>query len=144
MNKAIKDMKRGKAAGGDEILLEIIEGVGNIGVEKMTNVANSIYETGQIPERMKESIFIAIPKKVGTTECDKHRIISLMSQVGKIILRVIMERVERKIKINIEDEQYVFTKRKEIFVLRTVLERDLEMQKDVYLCFVDFQKALIR
>ena len=56
-----------------------------------------------------------------------------------------MERVKRKIRENIEEEQYGFTKgmetRNAIFVLRTVLERALEIQKDVYLCFVDFQKA---
>ena len=88
-------MKRGKAAGRDEILLEMIEGTGNIGVEKITDIANRIYETGKMPKRMKECIFIAIPKKSGTTECDKHPIISLMSQVGMIMIRVIMKRVKR-------------------------------------------------
>ena len=92
-------------------ILEIIEEARNIGLEKITDIANSIYETGQIPERMKKKIiFIGIPKKAGSTEWDKHRIINLMSKVGKIILRVIMERVKRKIRENIEEEQCEFTK----------------------------------
>ena len=44
-----------------------------------------------------------------------------------------------------DEEQYGFRKgkgtRNATFVLRTVIERAIEKQKDLYLCFVDFEKA---
>ena len=46
---------------------------------------------------MRESEFIVIPKKEGAVECSKHRTISIMSQVAKIVLKVIDERLKRKV-----------------------------------------------
>ena len=94
---------------------------------------------------MKENIFIAIPKKTGTVECQKHRTICLISQIGKVILRVIGKRMKRKIQENVDEKQYGFRKgkgtRNAIFVLRMIIERSIEVLKDLYLCYVDFQKA---
>ena len=44
---------------------------------------------------MEESEFIAIPKKEGRVECGKHRTISIMSKVAKIVLRVINEMLKK-------------------------------------------------
>ena len=44
---------------------------------------------------MKENLFIAILKKTGTVEGKEHRTIALMSQVKKVILRVIGRRKKR-------------------------------------------------
>lgn len=142
---AIKCMRKGKAVGEDEISTEMLEAAGSFGVEKVTQIANMIYDTGYIPKRMRESTFIAIPKKEGTLECEKHRTISIMSQLGKIILSVIRNRIRQKIDNCVSEEQYGFRKGKgtanAIFALRMVTERSIEMQKDVYMCFVDFEKA---
>ena len=123
----------------------MVEAAGNPAVNMITNIANKIYETGYIPEMMKKSTFIVIPKKAGTTECSKHRTICISSQIGKIILRVIMLRIRGKINIDDEDVQFGFKKGKwtqnAILVLRTILERRIEKQQDTFLCFVDFEKA---
>ena len=53
-----------------------------------------------------------------------------------------------KIEERLDEKQYGFRKgkgtRNAIFVLRMILERSLEMQKDIYLCYVDFSKAFDR
>ena len=142
---AIKKMGTKKAEGEDEIVIEMIEAGGDIAIEKITKLANNIYNTGHIPDIMKKSTFIVIPKKAGTTDCSKHRTISIMSQVGKIILRVIMNRIRNKIQIDSDKEQFGFKSgkgtRNAIFSLRVLLERAIEKQKNVFMCFVDFQKA---
>ena len=78
-------------------------------------------------------------------ECEKHRTISIMSQLGKIILRVILNRIRNKIRPEIAEEQYGFVKGKgtanAIFLLRIISERAIEMQRDIFLCFIDYQKA---
>ena len=99
-------------------------------------------------EKIDESIFIAIPKKIGTTECELHRTISLMSHVTKIILRVILLRARSKIGPEMSEEQYGFMQdkgtRNAIYILRTLAERAIEMQRDIFLCFIDYSKAFDR
>src|SRR3984893_2550729 len=74
-----------------------------------------------------------------------HRNISLMNHITKIILRVIMMRVRRKLKPEIWKEQCGFMEdpgaRNAIFMLRLLSERAIEMQKEVYVCFIDYTKA---
>ena len=146
--QAMKKMKTGKAAGPDEITIELLEPLEGIGISVITNLLNEIYNSGHIPPDISKSIFIAIPKKPGTTECEFHRTISLMSQITKILLRILMMRARNKIKPEIAEEQCGFVKGKgtanAIFILRTLIERSLEMQKDLYLCFIDYTKAFDR
>ena len=84
---------------------------------------------------MREAKSIVIPKKKGTLECEKHRTISIISQVAKIILRVIRNRIKNKVDENVKEEQYGYRKGKgtanAIFGLRMVIERCIEMQKNM-------------
>ena len=111
------------------------------GIEKLTIMANEIYDTGKIPQDLSKSIFIALPKKPGTIECEFHRTISLMSHITKVILRVIMMRARRCTKPEISQEQCGFVEdtgtRNAIFIVRTLCERAIEVQHDLYLCFID-------
>ena len=111
-------------------------------------MANEIYNSGHIPTNLSQSVFIALPKKPGAIECELHRTISLMSHVMKIILRVLMERMRRVIRPEINEAQYGFVPdagtRNAIFALRMLCERSIEVQRDVYLCFIDYKKAFDR
>ena len=57
-------------------------------------------------------------------------------------------RVRNKINPEIAEEHCGFVEGKgttnAIFILRTLIERALEIQKDVYLCFIDYTKAFDR
>ena len=68
-----------------------------------------------------------------------------MSPITKIILRIIMMPVRIKIKSEIAEEKCGFVERKStssaIYSLQTILERALEVQREVYLCFIDYIKA---
>ncbi|GFO24946.1 endonuclease-reverse transcriptase [Plakobranchus ocellatus] len=145
---AIKKMKYGKATGPDNISVELIEALEDFGIGKVTHLLNEIYDTGQIPTDLSKSIFIALPKKPGATECELDRTISLMSHITKILLKIIMLRIRNKIKPEIAEEQCGFLEDKgtsnAIYILPTLIERALEVQKDVYLCFVDYTKAFDR
>ena len=91
-------------------------------------------------------------KSGGTLECKKLRTISIMSQVTNILLRVIQERERPKIKPELSKEQFGLVSgkgtRNAIFCLRTITERTVEVQKNLYLyiyiyiyiCFVDYEK----
>ena len=142
---ALKGMPLMKAPGPDDISTEMLVAAGERGVTELTNLANMMYREGCFPEQMKTSIFITIPKVNGTAKCEKHRTISLMSHVTKLVLRVIMNRIRGRTLREISEVQYGFMPdrgtRNAIFVLRRLVERMIEKQKDVYVCFIDYSKA---
>src|SRR5215469_4491518 len=68
-----------------------------------------------------------------------------MSQVTKILQMVVLARIRNKIRPHISEEQYGFVKGKGnknvIFALRNLAEKALDVSQDLYLCFVDYEKA---
>ena len=68
-----------------------------------------------------------------------------MSHLTKVMLRVLMNRMRNKILPEISQTQFGFMAdkgtRNAIFALRTLMERAIEVQKDLYLCFIDYSKA---
>ena len=104
VRQAIKSMKTNKATDPDGISVEMIQSLDELGVDVMTKLINKIYDTGEIPEELTKSIFIALPKKSGATECELHRTISLMSHVTKILLKILMMRMKKRIRPEIAKE----------------------------------------
>ena len=123
----------------------MVEAAGEFAIKKIADLANKIYRTGMIPKRMEESEFIVLPKKEGATECGEHRTISLVGQVAKVILKVMDNRLKGTVEEHVDKAQFGFRKGKgtenAIFVLRAIIKRAIEKQNDMYLCFVDFEKA---
>ena len=106
---------------------------------------NDIYNSGYLPRDMLKSVIIAIPKRPVAIECEDFRTINLINHATKLLLRIIMRRTRKKIKMEISEEQYGFMEGKgtnnAIYILRTLIERSIEKQKDIYLCFIDYTKA---
>ena len=142
---AIKKMKFGKATGPDNIPIEVIVTLEDIGVEVTTKLLNAIYDSGVIPEDLMKSVFITLPKSPGATECELHRTISLMSHVTKILLRVLMRRMRKSLRPEISRTQFGFVPdkgtRNAIFTMSMLMERCIQVQTDLYICFIDYSKA---
>ena len=126
----LRNSKTGKAAGPGEVNLEMILALGEEGVNLLWELFNNIYETGHLPDEMLKSIFIAIPKKPNTMDCENHRTIRLMSHTLKLFLKIILQ---RKLIPQISDYQYGFMPdrgtRNAIFTLRMLCERAIEHNK---------------
>ena len=148
VENAFEKMKRGRATADDGIAVEMLAALEDYGMDVITEIASEIYESGEIGPQMYKSIFIPIPKIPGTLECNNHRTISIMNQITKIVLKVILNRLRNKILPEISNEQCGFIKgkgtRNAIFILRMLTERAIEVNKDLYICFVDFEKAFDR
>ena len=69
----------------------------------------------------------------------------LMSRVTKLVLQIVINRIRGKTIDEIAPVQYGFMPDKGtgnvIFVLRRLVERSVEKQKDVCTCFIDYSKA---
>jgi len=142
---ALQHCKPGKAAGLGEVVVEMLISLQEDGVDVLWSLFENIYETGQIPSEMLKSVFIAILKKSNTLDCENHRTISLMARTLKLFLKIILRRIIRIILPQIPTHQYGFMPergtRNAIFVLRMLCERSIEHQQEVFLCFIDYQKA---
>ena len=132
----------------DEITTEMLQTLDSYGIGKKTELGNVIYKTGNISLKLMNSIFIALPKKPKTMDCSKHRTISLMSHVMKVLLKIILNRNRNKMEAEINEKQSGFRPkvgtREGIFNLRIFLEKYLECNRDVLICFFDFEKAFDR
>ena len=117
-------------------------------MKELTELCQEMYEKGVWPEDFTRIVMIPIEKKVNAMECEDHRTISLISHASKIMLKVLTRRIEAKAKDFISRSQFGFRRgcgtRDAIGVMRVVCERSLEHWNDVYICFVDFEKAFDR
>ena len=142
---ALKQMSTGKACGIDDISTEALKAMGDFGLDKLTSLCNQMYKNAYIPEDLRTSVFIVLPKKANAIECSDHRTISLMCHTLKLLLTVILRRISTKIDAVVSDEQTGFRKnsgtREGIFSLRMLVEKHIEMQRDIYACFIDYSKA---
>ena len=95
---ALHKSKTNKAAGPDEVVTEMLKALGDTGVNILHSLVNKIYDSDEIPNDMLKSVFIALPKKPNTLDCDQHRTISLMSHTLKLLLKIVLERCRSKIR----------------------------------------------
>lgn len=142
---AIKHLKRGKAVGVDEIPIEVIRDMGDIGVDIMHIICTKIWDTGEWPRDWSKSVFIPLHKKGSTKKCNNYRLISLISHGSKILLHILNTRLQAFLNREIAQEQAGFVKgrgtREQILILRQIIEKSREFNKPLFLCFVDFRKA---
>src|SRR5207247_6692155 len=89
----IRDLPKGKACGSDNISAELLQCMGERGVQIMTRLINKIYQSGHIPKDFRESIFVPIPKVSKAQECSDFRTIALISHASKVLLHVIKRRI---------------------------------------------------
>ena len=68
-----------------------------------------------------------------------------MSHALQIFLKVLHNRIYRKCEANIQDTQFGFRggtgTREALFAIRVLVQNCRDVQKDVFLCFVDYEKA---
>jgi hypothetical protein len=69
----------------------------------------------------------------------------LIPHAGKILLKIIQDRLATYIKREMSKEQAGFRKgigtRNQITNIRWILEREMEYSKTIFMCFTDYSKA---
>ena len=138
-------MSKGKSSGIDDISIKMLQAPAEFGKDTVTLFCNEIYTTVYIPEDLKTSVFIFLPKKQKAVECSDYGTISLMCHTLKLLLTVILKRITNKIDIEVGCEQAGFRKnsgtREAIVCLKVITEKYFEMGKELYACFIDYSKA---
>ena len=92
--KAIKLWSYGKASGSDAITAEIYKAGGTPVAKKMTELFHIMWRKEAIPQDFKDASIIHLFKgKVNPQLCEYHRGISLLSIAGKVLARVLLNRL---------------------------------------------------
>ena len=146
MMAAMKKMKKGKATGLNEIRVEMPDLAGDVEVNWIRRLLNSCLTEGKIPVEWRTLLIIPIWKMKGDVhDPGKYRGIILLSQVLKLLERVVDGRIRKKVECEIGEEQQGFRKGRGttdgLFTLRQFVERKLEKQGSMCIGFVDLEKA---
>lgn len=71
-----------------------------------------------------------------------------MSHVLKILMRIIHNKIRNKCEEDLEETQFgfrnAFGTREALFAFNTLLQKCRDQRKDVFVCFVDYEKAFDR
>ena len=86
-----------------------------------------------------------LPKKGDLSSCNNWRGIMLLSIPGKVLSRIMLERLKAALDKRLREEQAGFRQDRSctdhIATMRIIIEQSLEWQTPLYSIFVDFQKA---
>ena len=146
---ALKKMKNGKSAGLDGICVEMLKEGGQTIVYWLGRILNACWREGRVPQDWQDACLVPIYKGKGDKmNCSNYRGISLLSVVGKLYGRVLIERVKQVTEMRIGEEQGGFRVGRgcvdQVFTLRLIEEKFREKKKDLYACFMDLEKAYDR
>ena len=145
---AIKEMKENKSVGVDCIPAEFLKNLGPKGMKLIIELCKDMYEQGTWPKDFTKVVLIPLQKKANAVECEDYRTISLICHASKIMLKILTKRIECKVREFISRNQFGFKRgcgtRDAIGVMRMLTERCLEHGQEIYICFVDFEKAFDR
>ena len=97
MREAIKRMNSGKSPDVDGIKVDMLKAGKEVVAEWMTRLTRVGMKEGRAPEEWQEPCVVPIYKRKGErSECKNNREISMLSILGKVAGRVVMERIQRR------------------------------------------------
>ena len=143
---AITFTRENKAPGGCGIPAEVWKYGGKGIQEKLHELIVDIWKKEQMPQNWKDANIVPIFKKGNKKECGNYRGISLLSIAGKIVTRIILNRIEKTIcPLILPETQCGFRRNRStidmVFSLRQIQEKCTEQNMELYAVFIDFTKA---
>ena len=91
---------------------------------------------------------IVLKKKIKATKCSDYRTISLIAHTAKLIAKILRRRIENKIEDMLGEDQFGFRRgkgtRDATGMMRIKAEPPLEIDEEMCVCFIDWQKIFNR
>ena len=146
--KAMKLLSSGNAPGSDAIPAEIYKAGGTPIAKKMTEFFHIMWRKEAISQEFKDASIIHLFKWKGNPQlCDIHRGVSLLSIAGKVLARVLLNRLNEHLEKSrlLLESQCRFRKDRGItdmtLTARQLQKKCQEQNMDLYMTFVDLTKA---
>ena len=149
VERALNETKAGKAPGVDGVRAEMLKEGGVTVLEWLVRLFNVCFVLSMVPVDWVCACIVPLYKGKGDVyECSNSRGISLLSVVGKVYGRVLINRIRDKTESVIAEVQSGFRRGRgcvdQIFIVRQICEKYLANGKDVYFAFLDLEKAYDR
>ena len=147
VRSAIKKLKCHKAPGIDAIPAEVYKHGGDTLVKSLTDLFTVCWAQGTVPQDMRDAVIVSLYKNKGEKcECSNYRGVTLLSIAGKILSRVILDRLIPSIaEENLPESQCGFRANRGtadmVFVLRQIQEKCREQNMGLHAAFIDLTKA---
>ena len=102
-------------------------------------------ENSAVATELGKSVFIPIPKKGNAKECSNYCTIALILHTSKVMLKILQARLQQYMNRELADVHAGFRKgrgtRDQIANICWIMEKGREFQKNIYFCFIDYDKA---
>ncbi|GJW00939.1 retrovirus-related pol polyprotein LINE-1 [Tanacetum coccineum] len=141
---ALQKIGRNKAVGPDQIPIKAWRSLGKEGISLLTSLFNKIFFGAKIPEEWRLSDVIPIFKNKGDAQvCSNYRGIKFIGHTMKFWERVIERRLRRE--TTASENQFGFMPGRSsveaIHLIRSLMEKYRERQRDLHFAFLDIEKA---
>ena len=134
-----------KANGGDGIATKLFQILKDDVAKVLHSTCQQIWKIQHWPQEWKKSVFIPIPKKGNAKERSNYRTIALVSDTSKVMLKSFQARLQQYVNRELPHVQAGFRKgrgtRDQIANIRWINKKAREFQKNIYFCFIDYDKA---
>ena len=94
---ALRSMVNGKAMGPDELPVELLKLVLSDSSHETLlafhDIIVDVWMTGEVPQEWKDATINVLHKKKDRTECSNYRGLSLVAHVGKVLLKIVANRL---------------------------------------------------
>ena len=103
------------------------------------------FENSAVPQGLEKVSFHSNPKEGQCPKCSKYHTTALISHASKVMLKILQDRLQQYVNLEISDVQTGFRKgrgtRDQIGNIRWIIKKAREFQKNIYFCFIDYAKA---
>ena len=146
LTDAFNGTQAGKAPGRCGIPAEIWKHGGQELILRLHKLILQIWSHEEVPQDCKDASIVPIFKKGSRKECGNYRGIPLLSITGKILSRILLNRMDQHISPAVLPEsQCGFRSGRStmdmIFCLRQTQEKCIEQNMPLYVVFIDFTNA---
>ena len=104
------------------------------------NLENSAVATG-----LEKVSFHSNPKEKQSKECSNYHTIALISHASKVMFKILQARLQQYVNRELPEVQAGFRKgrgtRDQIANICWIMEKARDLQKNIYLCFIDYATA---
>lgn len=145
--QVIMKLKSKKSPGHDNIRVETLKNISDEIKSPLTHLINRCFDRGYFPKALKKGVIKPIFKSGNRLEMVNYRPISLISNISKIIEKIMKVRILKFCKKHkiISDHQYGFTEGKStedaIHQLTTYIYNSLDKSKPSLCIFLDLSNA---
>lgn len=147
VSDALSQVNKGKAPGLDGITVELLLAGGDKVVRAIHHFIMKSWHGQPIPQDWIDGVLVTLFKGKGTKSvCDNYRGITLLEAVGKVLARLLLNRLQEQICNNVFPEaQCGFRANRGttdmIFSVRQLQEKCIEQNVALFQVFVDLTKA---